>query len=799
MSVAGFDVGSDTSVVGLARRKGIDVVLNAESGRLTPSMVAFSPKQRFLGCLAGHNIATNPVNTVNKIKRILGKKFNDPELQEEIKDALFKVTEGPDGFPLINVNYLGEARTFSTEQIMAMLLGELKGIAEKDQGAKITDCVISCPVFFTDAQRRALLDASQIAGLNALRLIPETTATALSYGIYKTDLPEKDPIHVAFVDIGESSLQCAVVSFKKGQLKVLAHGYDRNFGGRNLDSILVAHFAAEFKEKRKIDIYEKPRSLLRMRVAVEKLKKVLSANAEATISVECLADDYDFSSKMTREKLEEMAAEALGRVKTPLELCLKESGLAQSDLSAVEVVGNASRIPAVIKTIESVFGQEIRRTLNASESVARGCALQGAMLSPAFKVREFEVQDAYPFPLSFTWKKADEAGKPTDEDVTEVIFPKNTTSVPSTKVLTLMRSEGFGMECACAEPELLPPGIPPTISTFQIGPVPKTKDGSVPKLKVTLKLNLHGVAAVDSVQAIEEQIVEKPPAPAKEEEAAEGAEAMDTDKKEDAPKEEPKVEKKKIRTDVPVKATTNGLNATVLQQYVEKEFDMAMTDRVMEETKERKNAVEEYVYNMRNKLCGELADYVAEEAKAAFVTTLEDTENWLYEDGEDETKGVYIAKLEELQKTGEPIVQRAVEEGTRSGAAQVLDTVCGVLLAQCADDKFAHIDEAERAKVVKECTDAKAWLADKMGQQNALPKTAPLVVLTKEIENKKDMIERVCKPVMSKPKPAPPKEEPKPEAKEGEGEPMDADVSKEGDAEFVDAEPEPAPMQADLD
>jgi heat shock protein 4 len=793
MSVAGFDVGNDTSVVALARRKGIDVVLNSESGRLTPSMVAFTSKQRFRGCVAGNNLATNPTNTVNSLKRMLGKKFSDPVFQKELEFTMFKCVAGPDDEPLITVQYLGEEKQFTPTQAMGMLLGELKTIAELDQGSKITDCVITIPAFFSDAERRAMLDSAAISGLNTLRLMHENTATALAYGIYKTDLPEKDAINVAFVDVGHASFQVNIVAFKKGQLKVLAHGFDRSLGGRDLDEAMMKHFAAQFEAKHKVDPLVKPRSRLRLRVAVEKLKKILSANPEGVLAVECLHEEIDFQSNMSRDELEAIAISTLSRVKDPLSTCLADSGLAAADISSVELVGSASRIPAVVKIVQDFFGQDIKRTLNASESAARGAALQGAMLSPAFKVRDFEVQDSFPFSYAFTWATADEQGKPTHTDTTEVLFPKGTTFLPTTKALTLSRSAQFDMKALVVDGEM--------ISTFTVGPIPPNKETEgVPKLKVMLKLDLHGIVKVDGVQAVEEVVVpvEAPPAPAApapkegEEAPKEGEEAA---MEEDKPAEEPKIKTKKIKTDVQVTTKAPGTLAPgKLTECIEKEFEMCLQDKVMEETKERKNAVEEYVYNMRNKLCDELAEYITDADKETFNALLEKTEDWLYDEGEDETKGVYAAKMEELQKMGGPVAERFEEAQTRGSAAQTLETVCGVFMAQCADAKFEHIDEAERAKVVKECTEAKEWLADKVAQQAALPKTSPPAVLTKEMIARKETIERFCKPIMSKPKPAPKPEEKaaEPEAKPAEEEPMETE-------EAAAAEEVAEPMQADLD
>jgi heat shock protein 4 len=272
-----------------------------------------------------------------------------------------------------------------------MVLSNLKSIAEGNLNSAVMDCCIGIPVYFTDLQRRAVLDAATIAGLRPLRLFHETTATALAYGIYKTDLPENDQLNVAFVDVGHASMQVSIVGYKKGQLKMLSHAYDRSLGGRDFDEALFKHFAAKFKEEYKIDVYQNARACIRLRVACEKLKKMLSANPEAPMNIECLMDEKDVRGFIKRDEFEQISAPVLERVKRPLEKALAEAGLTTEDVHFVEVVGSGSRVPAIIKIITEFFGKEPRRTMNASECVARGCALQCAILSPTFKVREFQV------------------------------------------------------------------------------------------------------------------------------------------------------------------------------------------------------------------------------------------------------------------------------------------------------------------------------------------------------------------------------------------------------------------------
>lgn len=389
--MVGFDFGNESCIVAVARQRGIDVVLNDESKRETPAVVCFGEKQRFIGTAGAASSVMNPKNSISQIKRLIGRKFSDPELQCDLQAFPFAISEGPDGFPLIHARYLGESRSFTPTQVLGMLLSNLKAIAETNLCTAVVDCCIGIPVYFTDLQRRAVLDAASIAGLHPLRLIHETTATALAYGIYKTDLPENDQLNVAFVDVGHASMQVCIAGFKKGQLKILAHAFDRSLGGRDFDEVLFRYFAAKFKEEYKIDVYQNARACHRLRVACEKLKKVLSANPEAPLNIECLMDEKDVRGFIKREEFERISNPILERVKGPLDKALAEAGIGVENVHAVEVVGSGSRVPAIIKILTEFFGKEPRRTMNASECVARGCALECAILSPTFKVREFQV------------------------------------------------------------------------------------------------------------------------------------------------------------------------------------------------------------------------------------------------------------------------------------------------------------------------------------------------------------------------------------------------------------------------
>ncbi|CAH8363564.1 unnamed protein product [Eruca vesicaria subsp. sativa] len=809
MSVVGFDFGNENCLVAVARQRGIDVVLNDESNRETPAIVCFGEKQRFIGTAGAASTMMNPKNSISQIKRLVGRQFNDPELQRDVKSLPFAVTEGPDGYPLIHANYLGEKRAFTPTQVMGMMLSNLKGIAEKNLNAAVVDCCIGIPVYFTDLQRRAVLDAATIAGLHPLHLIHETTATALAYGIYKTDLPESEPLNVAFIDIGHASMQVCIAGFKKGQLKVLSHGFDRSLGGRDFDEVLFNHFAAKFKEEYKIDATQNAKASLRLRAACEKLKKVLSANPVAPLNIECLMDEKDVRGVIKREEFEEISVPILERVKRPLEKALSDAGLSVEDVHMVEVVGSGSRVPAIIKILTEFFGKEPRRTMNASECVSRGCALQCAILSPTFKVRDFQVHESFPFSISLAWKGAASDGQNggAENQQSTVVFPKGN-PIPSVKALTFYRSGTFSVDVQYNDATELQ--VPPKISTYTIGPFQSSK-GERAKLKLKVRLTLHGIVSVESATLLEEEEVEVPVSKEPSEEATkmdtdkasgesdvnmqdakEASDAagtdngvpesadkpvqMETDSKVEAPK------KKVKKTNVPLSELVYGaLQSVDVQKAVEKEYEMALQDRVMEETKDKKNAVESYVYDMRNKLSDKYHEYIIESEREAFLAKLQEVEDWLYEDGEDETKGVYVAKLEELKKVGDPVEMRYKESLERGSVIdQLVHCVNSYREAAVSNDsKFDHIELEEKQKVLNECVEAEAWLREKQQQQEALPKYSTPALLSADVRSKAEAVDKFCRPIMTKPKPAVKPESPPAKAADEEKSEAQPEASEE--------------------
>uniref|UniRef100_A0A8C9ZH68 Heat shock protein family A (Hsp70) member 4 like n=1 Tax=Sander lucioperca TaxID=283035 RepID=A0A8C9ZH68_SANLU len=753
MSVVGIDVGYQNCYIAVARSGGIETIANEYSDRCTPACVSLTSKNRMIGNAAKSQITTNFKNTVHGFKKFHGRAFDDPFVQSEkpkLPYSLHKLANGNAG---IKVRYLDEDKVFTFEQITGMLLTKLKE----------TGSMIHIDWY---AERRSVFDATQIAGLNCLRLINDTTAVALAYGIYKQDLPtpEERPRNVIFVDMGHSSFQVSITAFNKGKLKVLATAFDLYLGGRNFDEALVDYFCEEFKSKYKLNVRENPRALLRLHQECEKLKKLMSANSsDLPLNIECFMNDIDVSGRMNRGQFEDMCAQYLMRVDMPLKAVLEQSKLSRDDIYAVEIVGGATRIPAVKERIAKFFGKDISTTLNADEAVARGCALQCAILSPAFKVREFSITDVVPFPITLRWKS------PTEDGLGECeVFSKNH-AAPFSKVITFHKKEPFSLEAFYSSPQELP--YPDhRIGCFSVQNVAPQPDGDSSKVKVKVRVNVHGIFSVSSASLIEKQKgegedmqIDSEPM-VQNEGKAEDQEGTSGEKQDPAAGgSKPKVKVKSI--DLPIVANNiRQLDCDVLNDFVEYEHQMIVQDKLVKELNDAKNAVEEYVYDLRDKLCGIYEKYITEEDSNRLTLMLEDTENWLYEDGEDQPKQVYEEKLGALKvlritvniNINSVIFQREHEDRPR--AFEELGKKLQLYMKlvdfyKQKDERYLHLSAEEMSTVEKCVNESMGWMNSMMNAQSKLCITQDPVVKVAEIIAKIQELEDVCYPVINKPKP----------------------------------------------
>uniref|UniRef100_A0A3B3VV42 Heat shock protein 4b n=1 Tax=Poecilia latipinna TaxID=48699 RepID=A0A3B3VV42_9TELE len=761
MSVVGFDVGFMNCYVAVARAGGIETVANEYSDRCTPACVSFGPRNRAIGAAAKSQVVTNCKNTVQGFKRFHGRAFSDPYVQSLKNSLVYDIAQMPSGTTGIKVREnLEEEKVFSIEQVTAMLLTKLKETAEGALKKPVADCVVSVPCYYTDAERRSVMDAAQIAGLNCLRLMNETTAVALAYGIYKQDLPapEEKARNVVFVDLGHSGYQTSVCAFNKGKLKVLATACDQLLGGKDFDEVLVKHFCEEFGKKYKLDVKTKPRALVRLYQECEKLKKLMSANSsDLPLNIECFMNDIDVSAHMNRGQFEEMCVDILARVEPPLHSLLEQAKLKKEDIYAVEIVGGASRIPSVKERISKFFGKELSTTLNADEAVARGCALQCAILSPAFKVREFSITDVVPYPISLKWHSAAEEGLSDCE-----VFPKNH-AAPFSKVLTFYRKEPFSLEAYYSSPNELP--YPdPTIGQFVIQKVVPQASGESSKVKVKVRVNIHGIFSVSSASLVEVQKSDETEEPMETEQVSDkdGETSTEENKGEKKSDQPPQAKKAKVKTKVlelPIENSPQWQLANdMLNLFVENEGKMIMQDKLEKERNDAKNNVEEYVYDMRDKLHGMLEKFVSESDRDTLSLKLEDTENWLYEDGEDQPKQVYIDKLAELKTLGQPIMDRFMEAEERPKAFEELGKQIQMYMKfveafKMKDEQYDHLDEADVTKVDKLNNDAMIWMNSTMNQQSKQSLAVDPIVKVKDIKAKTRELFSACNPVVTKPKP----------------------------------------------
>jgi len=669
MSVVGVDLGTLNSVIAVARNRGVDVIANEVSNRATPSLVGFGPKSRYIGETAKNQEISNLKNTVSSFVRLAGRNLQDPDVQVEQKFVSSTLVD-MGGQVGAEVTYLGKKEQFTATQITAMFLTKMRATASAELKLPVNDVVLSCPVWYTDAQRRAILDAAEIAGLKCLRLINDNTAVALGWGITKLDLPapEEKPRRIVFVNIGHSNYTATVVEFKKGELAVKSSAWDRHYGGRYIDQALVEHFAKEFKEKYKIDVMENGKARLRLAAGVEKLKKVLSANNQAPINVESIMNDVDVRGMLKRDELEELIKPLIDRATAPIEQALAEAGLTTADIDAVEMVGGCTRVPALKTKIQDYFGKPLSFTLNQDEAVARGCAFCCAILSPVFRVRDFSVHDMVNYPVEFTWEKSEDIP---DEDTNLTVFNKGNV-MPSTKILTFYRKHPFDLEARYAKPEQLPGKMNPWIGRFSVKGVKEDPKGDFMICKLKARLNVHGVLNVESGYYVEETEVEEPIPESPSAEKKEG-DAMDVDK--DAPKEPPKMRKvkKQLRKgDLPLSAGTASLDEVSKQTAAERENSMIMEDKLVADTENEKNNLESFIYELKDKILDVYAEFASDDEKARLNSKLETIEEWLYDEGDDASKAQYVSKKEDIRSIAGPIIQRYNDkiEGERQAAME---------------------------------------------------------------------------------------------------------------------------------
>ncbi|PUZ36331.1 hypothetical protein GQ55_9G029900 [Panicum hallii var. hallii] len=420
----GIDLGTTYSCLSVWQHDRVEIIANDQGNRTTPSYVAFTDSERLIGDAAKNQVAMNPINTVFDAKRLIGRRFSDASVQSDIKMWPYKVIPGSGDKPMIVVQYKGEEKQFSVEEISSMVLIKMREIAEAYLGSTVKNAVVTVPAYFNDSQRQATKDAGVIAGLNVMRIINEPTAAAIAYGLDKkaTSVGEKN---ILIFDPGGSTFDVSLLTIEEGIFEVKATAGDTHLGGEDFDNRLVNHFVQEFKRKHKKDITGNPRALRRLRTSCERAKRTLSSTAQTTIEIDSLYEGIDFYSTITRARFEELNMDLFRKCMEPVEKCLRDAKMDKSTVHDVVLVGGSTRIPKVQQLLQDFFnGKELCKSINPDEAVAYGTAVQAAILSVEGneKVQDLLLLDVTPLSL----------GLETAGGVMTVLIPRNTT-IPTKK------------------------------------------------------------------------------------------------------------------------------------------------------------------------------------------------------------------------------------------------------------------------------------------------------------------------------------------------------------------------------
>jgi len=481
----GIDLGTTYSCVA-TYENAVEIIANEQGNRVTPSFVAFTDKERLIGDAAKNQAALNPANTVFDAKRLIGRRFDEQTVQNDIKSWPFKVVDR-NGNPFVEVQYLNETKQFSPQEISAMVLVKMKEIAEAKLAQKVDKAVITVPAYFNDSQRQATKDAGSIAGLNVLRIINEPTAAAIAYGLGAGKTEEEK--HVLIFDLGGGTFDVSLLSIQGGVFNVKATAGDTHLGGQDFDTNLLNSFQEDFKKKTGKDISGDARALRRLRTAAERAKRTLSSAAQTSVEVDSLFEGEDFSLTLTRAKFEALNSKLFKSTIDPVEKVLKDASIDKSKVDEIVLVGGSTRIPKVQSLLSDFFnGKKLEKSINPDEAVAHGAAVQGAILTGQATEGAEDILLLDVVPLSL--------GVAMEGNIFAPVVPRNTT-VPTLKRRTFTTVGDHqttvqfpvyqGERTNCTENSLL--------GEFDLQGIPPMRAGE-PVLEAVFEVDANGILKV---------------------------------------------------------------------------------------------------------------------------------------------------------------------------------------------------------------------------------------------------------------------------------------------------------------